>query len=413
MKIVFLVLSWLIAGAGAPGRLHQMPDGTHIPALTAEQWREDLHYLAAELPRRHRDPFHHTSKAAFEAAVTELDARIPTSQPWEIVVGLQQLAAMPGDGHTFVATWGVYQHFPLEVFRYADGWRVVRAAAAYRDVLGLRLRGIGGKSMPEVERRLRALVPQGENRWFVWQNMAGNLTRAEPLAARGVLPAVGPAAFEFEGEDGSRFVRTIAPLPPGTLTDRVDAYPTALFRQRPEEALPFMLLADGKTVYANFRSYDDHERQARRLLAFLNETGARRLILDLRGNGGGNYTLPRKHLIAPLQFHPTLNRAGRLYVLIGRGTFSAAMTNATDFRRETEAILVGEPTGARPNGYQELYSFSLPHSRLTVCCAILRYRFQEGKADAVHPDWRIEPNARALREGDDPVIRRILSEPIP
>jgi hypothetical protein len=40
-------------------------------------------------------------------------------------------------------------------------------------------------------------------------------------------------------------------------------------------------------------------------------------------------------------------------VIIGGRTFSAAMTNAIDFRKETKAILVGEPAGERPNGYQE------------------------------------------------------------
>jgi hypothetical protein len=71
-----------------------------------------------------------------------------------------------------------------------------------------------------------------------------------------------------------------------------------------------------------------------------------RLVIDMRHNGGGDYTQGREHLVYEAQRRQSVNRAGRLFVVTGRATFSAAMTNATDFRRETEALLVGEPPGA-------------------------------------------------------------------
>jgi hypothetical protein len=88
------------------------------------------------------------------------------------------------------------------------------------------------------------------------------------------------------------------------------------------------------------------------------------------------------------------------------------MTNATDFRRETDAILVGEPTGARPNGYQELDGFTLPQSGVVAHCSILRYRFQDRDTPAVMPDVRIDPDWNAFREGRDPVMEWILEQPL-
>ena len=113
-------------------------------------------------------------------------------------------------------------------------------------------------------------------------------------------------------------------------------------------------------TYANFRRYDGLEQAAGQLIAHLQDTAPARLILDLRDNGGGDYTLARRNLIYPIWQLPTISRPGGLYVLIGRNTYSAAMVTATDFRRETEAILVGEPTGARPVGYQELGTSTYP-----------------------------------------------------
>jgi hypothetical protein len=86
------------------------------------------------------------------------------------------------------------------------------------------------------------------------------------------------------------------------------------------------------------------------------------------------------------------------------------MTNVTDFRRETEALLVGEPTGARPNGYQELTEFTLPHSKLRAFCSILHYRFQDRDSPAVLPDKRIDPNWADYKAGRDPVMTWILAQ---
>ena len=41
--------------------------------LTKEQWRQDLQYLAKELPRRHKNAFHTVSRETFERAVAELE----------------------------------------------------------------------------------------------------------------------------------------------------------------------------------------------------------------------------------------------------------------------------------------------------------------------------------------------------
>jgi C-terminal processing protease CtpA/Prc len=147
------------------------------------------------------------------------------------------------------------------------------------------------------------------------------------------------------------------------------------------------------------------------LWGFVGEHKPKRLVIDMRQNGGGNYTKVRDYLIARFQFMPELNQTGRLYILIGRGTYSAAMTNATDFRRETDAILVGEPTGARPNGYQELSQFTLPHSKLQVCCSIRRYRFQDKDTPAVMPDVQIDPDWSAYKAGRDPVLEWVLAQP--
>jgi hypothetical protein len=57
--------------------------------LTKEQWREDLRYFARELPRRHKNLFHATSREQFERSVAELHEEIPTLQGHQIVVRMK------------------------------------------------------------------------------------------------------------------------------------------------------------------------------------------------------------------------------------------------------------------------------------------------------------------------------------
>jgi hypothetical protein len=71
---------------------------TSIPTLTDEQWRQDLGYFVKEVTTKHANPYHFTSKAQFDQAVSELRERIPSMKNYEVVVGLQHLAALVGDG---------------------------------------------------------------------------------------------------------------------------------------------------------------------------------------------------------------------------------------------------------------------------------------------------------------------------
>ena len=88
------------------------------------------------------------------------------------------------------------------------------------------------------------------------------------------------------------------------------------------------------------------------------------------------------------------------------------MTNAADLRRELRAILVGEPTGARPNQYQEGESFTLPHSRFRVSVATRYYRFQTEDTPGVLPDHYAAQTWNDYRAGRDPALEWILAQPL-
>jgi hypothetical protein len=186
-----------------------------------------------------------------------------------------------------------------------------------------------------------------------------------------------------------------------------------LYQQRPDEPFWFTYLPDAGTVYVNFKGYDSLETKAAQLFKFIDEHQPSRLVIDMRQNGGGDFTLVRQHLLPGLKQRPDINKKGHLFVLVGRDTFSAAMSNATDFRKETKAILIGEPIGERPNSYQENRQLVLPNSQLTVSYSTEYYKFLDEDVLAVIPDKRIDPDWPSYKAGRDLVMEWILTYSMP
>ena len=386
------------------------------PVITKSQWRADLRYFATELPRRHKNLYHATSQEQFARAVAELDAAIPSLQDHQIIVRLRQISATIGDGHTGVHMPLYFKRYPLAVSWFGRDLRVVAAAPEYERAKGTRVVKIGDLTIDEVQSRVATCLPsaQNENEWFVLNTSPAFILIPEVLHALGILPAPGSASFTFEDDEGKQFTVDIAAV---ELT-LVDGVPTLklgavakkepLYRQRAGESFWFTYLADSQTVYVNFRSYKSLGENARNLFKFIDSNPTARLIIDLRQNGGGDFFEGRGHLVRPIKERPTLNRKGHLFVIIGRRTFSAAMVNAIDFRKETNAILVGEPIGERPNSYSENDEFTLPNSKLVVSYSTRYYKFVDEDVPAVMPDQRIDPDWPAFREGRDPVMEWIM-----
>lgn len=383
-------------------------------SLSKEAWREDLRYLAREIPRRHKNAFHSVTREQFERAVAELDAQIPNLDDTKIAFGLSRIAAMIGDGHTRLNWHWSYQRVPLSLFWFGKELRVTRTVAAYRRALGARVVKIGGASVDEAFARAQPFVHQGENEWFVKSESAGFMEYPALLYAIGLAPDATRAQYTFEDARGKRFTLDLPSLQPDARAEWLDvARNPPLYRQRLNEPLWYTYLPESQTVYFNFKSYpsrDAFKKIAQDLFGFIDNNTVKRLVVDMRQNGGGDFTRGRDFIIPEVKKRAAINRRGHLFVVTSRRTYSAGMTNAIDFRKETNAILVGEPTGARPNGYQENRDFRLPNSRLNVWVSTQFYKFQEQETPGVMPDQRIDPDWASYRSGRDPVMEWIQKQ---
>ena len=401
-----------------PATIDAVPRAAKTPgdALTKDQWRQDLQYLARELPRRHKNSFHTVSREAFERAVADLDAAIPSLQDFEIIVRLQQIIAMVGDAHTSFSVFPpkTFRRYPLSLSWFGNELRVTRTTVAYRRALGGRVVRIGELSVEEASARVSRLVPH-ENDYWVRAVSVGYMTSPEVLFTLKILPSLERGQWTFEDAEGKQFSVDMITLSPDEKIEWLSTLKEVpLYRQRQGEQFWFTLLPDSRTLYVNFRGYPEtstFKRISDDLLKMIDTSQPKRLVVDVRQNTGGDFNKGR-YLLAGLKKRDTFRHRGSVYVITGRATQSAAMVNAIDFRKELNAILVGEPTGGRPNSYSERDEFRLPNSKLEVDYSTRYYKFQDVDTPGVMPDKLIEPSWDSYPSGRDLVMEWILAQPL-
>src|SRR5258708_2861547 len=387
-------------------------DTTPTVGLSKDRWREDLRYLANELPRRHANAFHSISRAQFEQGVARLDRQIPSLPNSDIVIGLSRIVAMIGDGHTHLRWGRLYQALPVQLFWFGNQLRVTATAPKYRRFLGMQVVAVGGVSISEVYAGDLPYISQGESEGFVRSANADLITYPAHLHALGLAPDTAHAKYTFKNDAGKLFTLTLQVTKPGGQVAWTDAERhTPLYNDRDKDPLWVTDLPPQRTLYFNFKAYPkrkDFIVFSRELFDFIDHHEIKRVIVDMRQNGGGDFTRGREYIISEFKKRPNLVKRGMLYVVVGRLTYSAGMANAPDFPNELHAILVGEPTGARPNGYQENREFSLPNSHLGVSYSTQLYKFQEKDTPGIMPDKRLDPGWQSYRRGEDPVLAWIL-----
>lgn len=136
------------------------------------------------------------------------------------------------------------------------------------------------------------------------------------------------------------------------------------------------------------------------LLTDIDEKKPAYVIVDLRRNGGGNSALLMP-LVEGIAKREAVNQPGRLYVLIGRATFSSALFNAFHFKDGTKATLVGEPTGGKPTSFGEIKTLPLKNSGLMIQYSTKLQKRGNSDAPSLVPDVLAEPTWSQIVAGRD------------
>jgi tetratricopeptide (TPR) repeat protein len=398
-----------------------------VTPIEAEQWREDLHYFAEQAPQVHKNLFHAMTLEQFDAAVKSLDERIPTLSRDQVIVEIMRIVAMTGDGHTYVEIHRPspnFRPYPVKLYWFPDGIYVLKADKKYAAAVGGRIVRLGKVSGQDAYDAV-SKIARRDNDFTVRLVTPFYMSMAEILDGLGLVDNMEAVPLTVE-KGGVQTTVILKPEGGGSLPDdfvlpadwadaRDPASPQPLWQKDPANFYWFEYLRDSRTLYVQFNAVaqkpdETIEAFFKRVMAFADANPVDRFVLDERLNGGGNNYLLRPIIHAFIR-SDTVNQPGKLFTIIGRQTFSAAMNCVNRMKLDTNTLFVGEPTGSSPNQYGDNAPVVLPNSKLTVRLSTLWWQDMDPRDTRVWqaPDLATELTFADYRAGRDPAMDAILN----
>ncbi len=410
---------------------------TKVSKTEAEKWREDLRYIAQEMPKRQKNLFHTMTRQQFDDAVRKLDERIPLLARHQIIVELGRIVAMVEDGHTsinflFDSKIG-FRYYPVALHLFKDGLFVYAADGQYTTAVGARVVKIGNASAEQALNAVRDLIARDNEMGFK-DNAPLLLTTPEVLHAAGIIDNMEKAQFVVERQ-GQQTVMELKPMPAprpngdnwalgrnfSKLPTWVDAresaktpVPLSLWLKDPQNYFWFEYLEDTRTVYMQYNGIANKENETvadftKRVFAFVDSHPVDRFVLDLRWNTGGNNYLNKPLLLSIIKSNK-IDQRGKLFAIISRRTFSAAQNLVNDLEKYTNVLFVGEPTAEHPNFYADAARIVLPNSGIGVRASALWWQDLDSRDTRqwTGPHIAVELTSEDYRTNNDPVMKTIL-----
>ncbi|HEY0303834.1 MAG TPA: tetratricopeptide repeat protein, partial [Longimicrobiales bacterium] len=408
-----------------------------IPAADVAGWRHDLQQLVRELERKHPAPYNRTPRDTFTAAVARLEQRIPQLAAHEIIVELQRLVALVGDGHTNInltAAAGVdFHQLPIRFGMYPDGVFVEAGDIAYRNAVGGRVVAIDDTPIDTVLARIRPLLSRDNDQWFpVATPQLMNLV--EVLHALRIAKDLEDVTLRIEraGRTADVVIKPLAQTRPrafgypfraqytSTWLDARDAAggEPPLYQQRTGDVYWWQYVAKDRLLYIK---WDEVQNRAqgetalqmfRTALAYAREHASEidKVLLDIRNNIGGEGGL-LDPIVREIVRTREVDEPGRFFVAIGPRTFSAALLLSSALERYARPIFVGEPTGGKVNVYAGHVFATLGFSGIGVSISPALYQtsFPNDARAYVTPRLYVRPTFADYLANRDPVYEAVVA----
>ncbi|MGE3876690.1 MAG: S41 family peptidase [Parvibaculaceae bacterium] len=380
------------------------PAAAFSPAASeAERNRQDLEYLS-RLPEFDRS-FSKEKRRAFARAIERLIQQSDIFDRAKLTLEAARLTALSDNGHTNVLTQlgdASFRSVPIRLGVFSDGLYVIKAKDENRDLIGAQLLAVNERPVDSVSTAFRPYL--GGPPTLLRQHLPRLVVSPELLMAAGLSGRADSSEYRFRLANGTVIdrllsapdvppkvednpywpVRDLSPIP--TLTDGpgwshvLDVAP--LYLSRLDENYWHAFIDDGRVLFLQINRMRDQGRQ--RLADFLAEEldaikrrGTKFVVVDLRYNRGGDYTQAADFSRRLVDAMPP---DGRIFILTGGNTFSAAISTVSRIRyfAGARATQVGEPMGDRGHFWGEGDRIVLPNSKIVVRYATAYHDWENG-----------------------------------
>ena len=348
-------------------------------------WLYDLDVMQREIDRKaikgeQFDP------AEIAAEINGLKKKVSSLSDNEIILEILRIMRKMGDGHSWAMPSFEHPDFrktlPLLFYQFKEGLYIISGDPKYKELLGSRVIEYAGIPVEKFSEIFDPYISR-DNQNSILVKVPYILRTPEFLKTKKLIQDASYVEMKISDLQGN--TRTVKVMTDTTQPNIWNVLPSPASWINLPQLLPgqvplylknmgtyhwWELMPDKKTVYCQLNKILNAPNQnfaqfVQRLFNYYDSTKAEKLVIDMRWNNGGN-TILVMPLIDSIIRRPELNKRGKLFVIIGRRTYSAAQNTSTYLERFTNAIFAGEPTGSSPNFVGEEKPLILPYSKTII-----------------------------------------------
>lgn len=420
------------------------------PSLTPAQMREDLAVLGEKLHTLDRS-FDDDQWQQFEKLVHDAAQDADRLDAARFALSVSRAVAVARNGHTNASVGGFFNSLPVRLWWFRDGLYVIKAHPDFAELLGARVEAFGPLTAEQALARAAPYVSGTDT--SIRAKSPAFLIALEFLREIGATRSDEKVQVTFTLRDGKRrtialnVARTEDPEPRRSfyaalvpsdaslvgrwphVLDRIATHPLIY---QPDvdlqvewlQADPGLLYLRSNRIFGTRQTrYGLMEKLVNLLHAEIAPKRPPHIVVDLRLNTGGDFF----NTITFAQTLPALlPPGGRIYVLVGPVTFSAALVTAALLRQHggENVLLVGEQMGDAETFWSEGVPFDLPNSHIRVSPALWKWSLDEPCTDVarcyfaasilgprrvtLEPDVEVKVAFADYAAGRDPVLETVL-----
>ena len=346
-----------------------------------KKWVEDIEYLKEELKKRHKNLFAYTEEESFNEKIENLKDMVNELDYEEMKVEISRVVASLRDAHTSLI-FPAKRFIPLKFYYFNHGVYIINTCKGYEKLLFKKVLALGDMKIEEVLEELSNII-SFENEYFFKAQSMKYMQIAEVLYGLLIIDTMDKVKITLD--EGEYEVLSCSFEDLVYTNKRLPMYAKNDFSN-----LWFEVLESGE-LYIKYNSCREQGEESigkkiENIICLIEKENIEKVTVDLRNNLGGDSTLFTP-LIDYLKNSEKINKKENLKVIIGRETFSSALLNAYTFKNSTNAKIIGEPSGGKPNCYGEILRITLPNSKLVITYSTRFYKLiEDDSVMALYPE---------------------------
>ena len=402
--------------------------------LSREEWLNDLEVLDSRIRNAHLNPFWHNSESGYLDVFYQAQHYIATTEKLDknVINGFfQKLVAYMADGHSYIANKVArFDIYPYRLDWVGDDLVVVEIDKKYPHLLGAKVIAFSHYSLTQANVLIKPFVPVINVSGFKDESKDA-YSLAGLLMAAGISKNNNSIELSLKTLDGKTVKQTfIAESKSKHKTQWVSLFDNSnqklpYYLQTREKLQWIVYLEKEQALYVRYAGVGEKNKGdirdiANQIIYRVNTQDVKKLIIDVRNNGGGDSYL-NAPLINAIANSSKINQRGKLFVLTNHATFSAAINFVGNMAVKTRALFVGEQvrdsaTFIGEAGPQALYE--LPNSHIAVSLSFSQWNttYDNDNRESPSLDLPVTAHIEDILRGQDTVLQTALnykSEPKP